>query len=175
MGIDLVHRRYDLVLHDEVHEPVGVEVAHADGGQRRHSLAAEVEVLGKREHDPRDAHVPDGAAQQDGVVFRDRGRHVDDAGPRILFLLAHVPLNRRIVAIRIRLHRLDLEHVAAESLADHPRHDLGVADIEHLPPAVEVVLPSPREEGEQHPGTVDTRPGVRGVAAHRRARAPGRP
>jgi hypothetical protein len=31
MGLDLVDRRGDVVVFDEVHEPVGVEVRHADG------------------------------------------------------------------------------------------------------------------------------------------------
>ena len=31
VGLDLVDRRGDLVVGDEVHEPVGIEVRHADG------------------------------------------------------------------------------------------------------------------------------------------------
>ena len=57
MGFDLVHRRHHFVMHDQVHQPVGLEVADPDGAYP----AFPVQLF---HGPPRAIHVPKGLVDQ---------------------------------------------------------------------------------------------------------------
>src|SRR5215218_9884046 len=57
MGFDLIHRWHHFVMHDQVHQPVGLEVANPDGSYR----AFTVELF---HGSPSAMHIPKGLVNQ---------------------------------------------------------------------------------------------------------------
>src|SRR6478752_6999516 len=148
------------VLVDHASKP-----AHRVGREGVDRLAGEVVSLCEREHDPRRADVPDGAADQDRPIAAEGRRRVGNLRTGIVILFADVALNGGVIIVRVGIDGLDLEHVAAEGVADHAGDHFRVADGQVLSSSVEVVFPGAREEYQEHPAT-GYRPGrARGVAA----------